>query len=184
LSIAEQRARKNAQRNLRYATDPEFRAKIIAARTAYCAANPEKIKESARLSARLRYAANPEPAREKARAKRLANPEAHRESVKRSYRKNIEKRRAYKRAWHVAHPGYSLQASRKSLYPSPTRPVPAACECCGKPERGGKALALDHDHATNEFRGWLCALCNTAIGKLGDSREGVLRALAYLDRGK
>jgi hypothetical protein len=40
----------------------------------------------------------------------------------------------------------------------------------------------DHDHRTGKFRGWLCRMCNTAIGALGDDVDGLERALAYLRR--
>ena len=53
------------------------------------------------------------------------------------------------------------------------------CDCCGKKS---DKLNLDHDHKTNEFRGWLCYHCNTALGKLGDDIEGVTKALRYLQR--
>jgi len=52
------------------------------------------------------------------------------------------------------------------------------CHSCG---RGGR-LVCDHDHITNEYRGWLCEGCNTGIGKLGDTIEGLKQALAYLKR--
>ena len=58
------------------------------------------------------------------------------------------------------------------------KPEDGLCECCRKLPRSG--LNLDHDHATGEFRGWLCHSCNTGIGKLGDSVEGLEQALAYL----
>jgi hypothetical protein len=64
---------------------------------------------------------------------------------------------------------------------NPTRPMPMNCECCGAP-RSGKRLHLDHCHQTKAFRGWLCFKCNSAIGQLGDSAEGVSKALAYLKR--
>jgi len=41
-------------------------------------------------------------------------------------------------------------------------------------------LVVDHDHLTGEFRGHICPLCNQGIGKLGDSVEGVMKALLYL----
>lgn len=53
------------------------------------------------------------------------------------------------------------------------------CECCG---REGSSMVLDHDHATGAFRGVICYGCNTGIGKLGDGRDGVVKALKYLDR--
>lgn len=60
-------------------------------------------------------------------------------------------------------------------------PKPQACECC---ERTGVELCLDHDHDTNAFRGWICHECNRSIGQLGDTPEGVAKALAYLTRPK
>jgi hypothetical protein len=57
-------------------------------------------------------------------------------------------------------------------------PPPDKCELCGRVE----SLCLDHDHVTQEFRGWLCPSCNTSLGGLGDSVEGLRRAIAYLER--
>ena len=51
-----------------------------------------------------------------------------------------------------------------------------SCVICGSKER----LCYDHDHITNLFRGVLCGKCNTGIGMLGDSKEGLSRALKYL----
>jgi len=53
------------------------------------------------------------------------------------------------------------------------------CENCNK---STEKLIFDHDHDTNEFRGWLCYQCNTAIGNLGDSLEGLKRAIRYLEK--
>ena len=41
---------------------------------------------------------------------------------------------------------------------------------------------VDHCHSTGYVRGLLCWNCNTALGKLGDTEEGVQRALSYLQR--
>ena len=57
---------------------------------------------------------------------------------------------------------------------------PKVCDCCGEPSE--KSLVVDHDHATLKFRGWLCANCNLGIGHLGDTLEGVEKALAFLRR--
>jgi hypothetical protein len=58
---------------------------------------------------------------------------------------------------------------------------PEFCECCGKvPIK----WCLDHDHADDSFRGWLCDKCNTGIGKLGDNMEGIVCALNYLLQAK
>lgn len=45
-----------------------------------------------------------------------------------------------------------------------------------------KPLVVDHSHLTGVVRGLLCQSCNTAIGLLGDSLEGVQSATLYLGR--
>ncbi len=55
-----------------------------------------------------------------------------------------------------------------------------ACAICAKK----KDLHIDHDHVTDKVRGLLCMDCNTSLGKLGDSVEGLRRALAYLERAE
>jgi hypothetical protein len=56
-------------------------------------------------------------------------------------------------------------------------PKPEVCSCCGKQPI---KWCLDHDHISNEFRGWICEKCNTGIGKLGDDVNGLVMALNYL----
>lgn len=56
-------------------------------------------------------------------------------------------------------------------------PKPDICDCCGKIT---SRFCLDHDHKTNKFRGWICDDCNTGIGKLGDTKEGLKTAYDYL----
>lgn len=65
---------------------------------------------------------------------------------------------------------------RKNLHKTAPN-KPEVCECCG---RIPKKWCLDHDHITNEFRGWLCDQCNMAIGILGDDLNGVTNAMNYL----
>jgi hypothetical protein len=70
-----------------------------------------------------------------------------------------------------------LNAAVRRLHKLHTRPPAGTpCECCGRIRR----LCLDHDHKTDEFRGWLCHACNVSIGGLGDNPEGVTKALTYL----
>ena len=52
------------------------------------------------------------------------------------------------------------------------------CEICNTEEN----LCYDHDHTTMKFRGVLCSKCNRHLGGLGDSIEGLTRALKYLVR--
>lgn len=51
------------------------------------------------------------------------------------------------------------------------------CEICDGPGR-----FIDHDHATGKVRGFLCANCNSAIGKLRESPKLFAAALAYLEK--
>jgi hypothetical protein len=39
----------------------------------------------------------------------------------------------------------------------------------------------DHDHKTEQFRGWLCHKCNMGLGNLGDDSERCRRAMDYLN---
>jgi hypothetical protein len=52
------------------------------------------------------------------------------------------------------------------------------CELCNT--RPGRVV--DHDHGSGIVRGFLCGLCNTGLGALGDSLEGLERAVIYLKK--
>ena len=61
--------------------------------------------------------------------------------------------------------------------------VPCAI-CRKKPsttKTKNKVPCLDHDHETEEFRGFLCENCNFGIGKFYDDPELLDRAAAYLE---
>lgn len=57
--------------------------------------------------------------------------------------------------------------------------LPTVCDCCGQQ---AKRLVLDHCHDKEVARGWLCDRCNIAIGNLGDTLEGVMNAVKYLEK--
>jgi 5-methylcytosine-specific restriction endonuclease McrA len=59
------------------------------------------------------------------------------------------------------------------------------CALCGSKEargRWGTHFHVDHCHASGKVRGLLCASCNSALAQLGDSVEGLTRALDYVRR--
>ena len=99
------------------------------------------------------------------------------------YRKSEKGRAArlrYNRTASGAANAREYQRRRLGL-PTPTRPAPHNCECCGKLDLAlDSALCLDHDHQTGAFRGWLCRPCNIGIGNLGDRIDGLENAIAYL----
>jgi hypothetical protein len=107
------------------------------------------------------------------------------------------KSREETRKWREAHPEYkqpplSMEATRAAklktkygisiaLYDALLAEQGGCCGICGaKSCKTGRRLAVDHDHSTGRVRGLLCNLCNTALGKLGDSVESLERAIAYL----
>ncbi len=63
-------------------------------------------------------------------------------------------------------------------------PEGTPCACCGEPmaRKGMRVMNFDHDHETDTFRGWIHKHCNTGIGSLGDTIQGVVTALLYLIR--
>jgi hypothetical protein len=71
------------------------------------------------------------------------------------------------------HSAIIFQLKKKHKYPDNS-----ICECCGKV----KKLALDHEHTNYEFRGWLCSKCNVGMGNLGDTIDGLQKAIDYLKK--
>lgn len=65
--------------------------------------------------------------------------------------------------------------------------LPDECEICDRTEtvtRGGRVRrpTIDHNHATGQIRGTLCARCNAAIGLMFDDPEIMRRAAAYVEK--
>src|SRR3990172_926560 len=50
------------------------------------------------------------------------------------------------------------------------------CDICQQECPTGHRLSLDHDHETNEIRGWLCGNCNQGLGRFKDSIKLMERA--------
>ena len=59
--------------------------------------------------------------------------------------------------------------------------VPENCEICGDgPTVEDTRLAIDHDHKTGLFRGFLCNRCNWALGLARDDPKILRRMVRYL----
>lgn len=62
-----------------------------------------------------------------------------------------------------------------------SRPRSEKCEICLKlPTK--KGIVWDHDHITNEFRGWICSKCNTLLGMCNDEIAVLKNAIKYLKK--
>ena len=130
----------------------------------YRAANRERIRKYARDYGKKYVARNKERIYARAAELRAKDPEHFRRIQRRS-------------SWRV-----------KGVDPVEAERVRAAhdgkCECCGTDKPKEARWCVDHDHKTGKVRGVLCSKCNTAIGKLGDTLEGVERAAEYLRKHK
>ncbi len=56
------------------------------------------------------------------------------------------------------------------------------CAVCGKTNKDGKRLAVDHDHETLEVRGLLCHRCNVALGMVDDDVNILTNLIEYILR--
>ena len=95
--------------------------------------------------------------------------------------------------WHKAHPeakakwyakqpggltGYSKVWHKAKLEQKAGRPKPGICDVC---EDSGR-ICFDHCHKFDEFRGWLCNGCNTALGYAEDSVQRLKYLIRYIER--
>ena len=58
------------------------------------------------------------------------------------------------------------------------------CAICKEKDKTGRALAIDHDHKTDQVRGLLCGSCNRGLGLFGDDYKRILIASKYLEKAK
>ncbi len=142
--------------------------------------------ERNRDAVREKHRAHYERASEQVIARQMEHYEQNKDRIladrRARYARDKQRVSEYRRRRRVGDYVNRVQTERRLRgLPEPTRAIPPLCECCGKPP-GKLALALDHCHRTGAFRGWLCGKCNTGIGMLGDTQEGLLRAMAYLKR--
>jgi hypothetical protein len=145
--------------------------------------------------------------RERYRAQRLENPEAIRARKRAAIQKAREERpeivKLQKKAWDQK---YALsqkgrENKRKNdrlsriksygLSPAEFETILESqgrrCAICGTSESRMKSttqLSIDHCHATGKIRGLLCNRCNRTLARLGDTLEGAMRFVRYLQESE
>lgn len=110
LTPEQKRAERNRKQRERYATDPEFRARAIAAVKAWDAKNPDKVavhKANYRKNNRDKILANQA-------AWRAANPEKVAENARKWRLNNPEQFKASQAAWRAANPEKVKASSRRA----------------------------------------------------------------------
>jgi hypothetical protein len=113
--------------------------------------------------------------------------------------KNPEKTKAMQSSWRARNPNYHKQhairyaprkreLARLRKYPQPALwPQQRNCECCKAQfddEVPARRACFDHDHVSGAFRGWICNSCNITLARIGDSKEGLQKFIAYFDRAQ
>lgn len=114
---------------------------------------------------------------------RVKNPDQYIAAIKEWREKNPDRVRTHKRTAHLKQ--YNLTQPE---YEAMLKKQGGVCAICKQPpatKRTGAGwrnrLAIDHDHTTGKIRGLLCDLCNQGLGCLGDSLDGLQRAITYLE---
>ncbi len=178
----EARAIKNAKQRERYATDPEYRERMLAIQRERTSTPEGKAK---RLARKKRWqAANREKYLEQSRrqgVKRRARPEVRADAARRT------------REWREQNPErfLDLRYAKFGLtyadYCRLLNEQNGVCAICGQPETSrehGKevrALAVDHCHENGHVRGLLCQRCNHTLGRMNDDPSLLRRAADYLE---
>lgn len=143
-------------------------------------ADPVKLKEYKREWAKKWRQTYPSLFREQKRQKYQKNLEANRvKSLARYYVRKTKVAALARQAENNRHSRrHRLYGLTKEEFASRVAAQDGLCSLCARKPKG--TLVIDHCHETGKIRGLLCPQCNTALGRLGDTIEGLERALRYL----
>lgn len=119
-----------------------------------------------------RYAANPGKEAERARTRRAARRDELNANARRWLAEDRDRAKAYGLAkYGITLDQYNLMLDEQG----------GGCAICGAiSNKNGKALFVDHCHATGKVRGILCHRCNTGLGSFKDNATLVAKAAIYL----
>ncbi len=56
------------------------------------------------------------------------------------------------------------------------------CAICKQPCSTDRALAVDHNHQTNQFRALLCYRCNTVLGLINEDEDILIDMIEYIKK--
>jgi len=177
LKEGDTRVRYLANRRKKYHGDPTFKALTLEKarewrrRVGYHVRRRERLKKDAEYRKRVNqwqreYWRKPENMERKRAvdARRLSDPRRRPETL----RKLSE--RALKRQFGLTLKDYEKMAASCGN----------VCAICGLAPRGGRRLAVDHDHKTGAIRGLLCGGCNYGLGCFKDDPDRLVRAAEYI----
>lgn len=110
----------------------------------------------------------------RSRARRAADPQARQKEREYERRPEIRRRDRLRR---IARTYNTTSELIESLWTG-------QCAICGLVFRDflDRRWTVDHCHSSGAVRGILCVGCNRSVGQLGDTAEGVMRAVEYLRR--
>ena len=106
---------------------------------------------------------------------------AYRRAYRASRKELINARRRRRRAADPEH-REKERARRYGLSVQELRAILARQgNACGICKKSGRRLCIDHCHATNKVRGFLCHNCNIGLGNYNDDPKLTRAATAYLE---
>lgn len=79
-----------------------------------------------------------------------------------------------------------LKKIKRSVLPPPKDHKCPICkrteqEARGHNIKGRQIWCADHDHESDQFRGWICHKCNLGLGNFADNKERLQAAVKYLE---
>ena len=151
------------RRRQRYASDPEFRKRILAFNKAYAKRNRKKIN----AKNRLRWATNAD-FRDRVLTKHRVRWETDPDYRKRSKEQNRASK--LRCAYGMTMEDYKLLFAKQK----------GRCAICKKKPK--RTLHVDHCHRSKRVRRLLCGKCNRGIGFFDDDPRLLRSAAAYLSR--
>src|SRR5882757_5045674 len=161
-------------RRQRYAEDPVYREKTLAAQRRRYAEN-EESREATLAVMRARYAEDPQY-REDAKARSGRRHQRQKADHELQFGPPLPRRKfrsdAERNLWRT----YGLTQADYDFLAAAQGGLCAICE--RKPRR---KLCADHDHSTRQLRFLLCNNCNIGFGYFGEDPDVLRRAVAYAE---